>query len=321
MSLKNGLILLLLVCLPFVAFSQFDSQRTQYMYGPTAYNPGALAEKDLCNVYGDFRLQWAGFKGAPKDVTVAADLPFTIGDSRHGLGISFMDDKVGLFENMDFQVQYAFKFNLWRGNLGLGLSMGALNQTFDSQEADFTGGGELTGDDYHKSTDIMNPSGDQSEISFDATVGAYYSDEQLYLGVSFMHFNRPKFDFGDLESVEIPPLLYMTFGYYMKMSNEDYHLKPSILYSTDFNSSQLDLDLLVNYKKKLQCGLGYRLGDSFSFLVGADNLVLDGLFLGYSYDLPVSGMIKSGGSHEVCLKYSFKLDFSRKNKYKSERIL
>ena len=32
-------------------------------------------------------------------------------------------------------------------------------------------------------------------------------------------------------------------------------------------------------------------------------------------------MIRSGGSHDVVVRYSFDLNFSKKDKYKSERIL
>ena len=65
--------------------------------------------------------------------------------------------------------------------------------------------------------------------------------------------------------------------------------------------------------------MSYRFADAFVFLFGMD--VIQGLKFGYSYDLPATKMIRSGGSHEVYLRYSFKPQFVKKNKYKSERIL
>jgi hypothetical protein len=88
---------------------------------------------------------------------------------------------------------------------------------------------------------------------------------------------------------------------------------------TDFESSQIELSCLLEYDKRIRGGLSYRFGDAFVFLVGID--LFSGLSLGYSYDLPVSKMIMSGGSHEVYMRYSFKPEFSKKNKYKSDRIL
>lgn len=321
MSFKKGFVFLVFALLPAWVSAQFDAQRAQYMYGPVAYNPGATADKDMCNIYGDYRLQWAGFTDAPKNVVVAADLPFSIGDSRNGVGISFVDDKVGLFENQSFLVQYAYRLNLWHGTLGLGLALGAISQTYSGSEANFTGSSSnlQPGDEFHSGTsdDVTS---DESDMCLEAAFGAYYSDDQFFAGLSVKNLNRPKFDVSDNYTLEIPPVFYLTAGYNMAMSNENLHFKPSFLACTDFNSKQLTLDCVLDIKKKIQCGLGYRLGDSFNFLIGADN-IFDGLFLGYSYDLPVSGMIKSGGSHEICLKYSFKLDLSKKNKYKSERIL
>ena len=100
---------------------------------------------------------------------------------------------------------------------------------------------------------------------------------------------------------------------------DNLHVKPSVLFGTDFKSSVLNFTCLGEFKKRFSGGLGYRWGDSIDFLIGAN--LLNGLYAGYAYDLPVSGMIKSGGSHEICLRYSFKPEFSKKNKYKSERIL
>ena len=58
-----------------------------------------------------------------------------------------------------------------------------------------------------------------------------------------------------------------------------------------------------------------------SFMIGGE---FKGFILGYSYDLPVTAMLRaSSGSHEVFVGYSMKLDLSDKNKtkHKSIRIL
>ena len=322
MSLKKKVILLLSMLHSAAIFAQFDSQRTQYMFDISAYNPGAVADKNLFNVTGDYRLQWAGFSNAPNDVAVLADMPFGSGESKHGAGISFLSESIGLFQNQSFMVQYAYRLKIWNGYMGLGVSVGAISQSFEYGDVDLTGndGNDIDGDQSHSSDDSMIPSSDQNDMSFDAAFGAYYSDEKMYVGLSFLHLNSPKFDFGEYDKVKMQPIMYLIGGYDFEMSNTDYHFKPSVLLATNFSSSQADLDCLLEYKKKIQGGLAYRFGDSFGFLFGVENII-EGLFLGYSYDLPVSGMIKSGGSHEICLKYSFKLDFSRKDGYKSERIL
>ncbi len=316
--------LLVTVCatiLPLVGWAQFDSQRTQYMHSVSAYNAGAIAQNDMCNVLGTYRLQWAGFSNAPTDIVVSGDIPLNISGTKHGLGVTFQNDKVGLFENQAFSLKYAYQMRLWRGTLGLGLDLGFLNQAFNFDDC-VTGGSEFSNDSHKdKGSDPMlqGVSSDQNDMAFNVGFGAYYSDDEMYVGLSVLNLNKPSFEFGESEETNIPRIFYLTGGYDMALSNEDYHLKPSALFRTDFSTSQFDLDCLVDYKKKFMGGLGYRWGDSFDFLIGCN--LLNGLFLGYAYDLPISKMIKSGGSHEVCLKYSFKLELAKKNKYKSERIL
>ncbi len=323
MGVLKKLFLCFLAQIPLVAFAQFDPQRTQYMYVPTAINPGAIAEGDLVNIYGNYRLQWAGFSGAPTDVFVSADLPITISGTKHGIGVCFQDESVGLFENQAFYLQYAYHFRFLQGNIGLGLSLGAISQNFDYESADVTGNGSdpVDGDSYHSSSDPLVPSSDQNKMAFDADFGAFYSDGTFNVGVSVRHLIKPSFDFADADKIEIPRIFYFQTGYDWEVNGQNgLHLKPSFLLRSDFSSStQADFSCLAEFNKKFSGGLAYRWGDSFDFLLGA--YVLNNLFLGYSYDLPFTGMIKSGGSHEFCLRYSFKLESAKKNKYKSERIL
>lgn len=322
MCLKKLLVTVCASALPFIGQAQFDTQRTHYMYGPTAYNPGAVAQNDMCNVFGTYRLQWAGFEGAPHEVFVAGDIPLSIAGTKHGIGVSFATEKMGVFDNKTFLLQYSYKMPLWRGQLGLGLNLGMINFGYDEKYvANFTGAEDGKETPGHTAQELAQGS-ENTNMAFDCGFGAYYSDESLYLGFSVLNLNKPSLDVslnGSEDESSVARVFYLTGGYDLPLSNENYHLKPSALFRTDFKVNSFDLTCLVDYKKRFIGGLGYRFGDSFDFMVGAN--LLSGLFIGYAYDLPVTSMIKSGGSHEVCLKYSFSLEFAKKNKYKSERIL
>ncbi|HPD28143.1 MAG TPA: type IX secretion system membrane protein PorP/SprF, partial [Paludibacteraceae bacterium] len=84
---------------------------------------------------------------------------------------------------------------------------------------------------------------------------------------------------------------------------------------------QMNVNLLLDYKEKYWGGLSYRIQDAVSFILGIK--VLNGLSIGYAYDLPASKIITaSHGSHELFLSYEFGLSFGKKDKkYKSVRIL
>lgn len=306
-----------------VTYAQLDAQYSHYMDMPEAKNPGAIASNDMMNIFGVYRLQWAGFKDAPKEMFFSVNMPLTISGTKHGVGLAFSSDELGLFKSQDVLLQYSYKMKLHKGVLGLGLNIGWLSQTYDKANADFTGNGNaaIDGDDYHAQDDAYAYSGaEDNAVGFDVGVGCYYNDEKIFAGVSVAHLNSKSMNYGiDSTLMYVPRIFYLTGGYNISLSNTLYVLKPSTQVKTDFESMQVDLSCLVEYDKKINGGLSYRMGDSFAFLIGGN--LITGLTIGYSYDLPVSKMIVSGGSHEIYLRYSFKPEFSKKNKYKSDRIL
>lgn len=301
---------------------QFDAQFSQYMENQAATNPGSIADNDMLNLFGVYRQQWAGFKNAPSDMFFSVNTPVSIAGTRHGIGLSFLRENIGLFNNQSVLLQYSYKMKLLDGELGLGLNIGFVNQTFDHNSADPTGnGGQVgDGDQYHEQDDTFLSSAiEENDIAFDAGVGCFFSNKKMYVGLSVLHLTAPKMDYGGSAILYIPRIFYLTGGYNIPLSNALYVLKPSTLIKTDFSSFQAELSTLLEYNKKIQGGISYRLQDAFVFMIGIN--LFSGLYAAYSYDLPTSKMIQSGGSHEISLRYSFKPEFAKKNKYKSDRIL
>lgn len=319
---------ILFFCVWMLSFTrvsaQFDAVYSNYMELPETNNAGAVAQNEMMNLLGSYRLQWAGFSDAPVDMFFSVNMPLSISGTKHGVGLVFSSENIGLFKDQSVLLQYSYKMKLWRGVVGLGLNVGFLSQTFDFSGADFTGNGNspMEGDEYHKQDPYSSSGSGEGDnaLAFDAGVGAYYSDDEMFVGLSVAHLNSATTNFGtDSAEMYIPRVYYLSGGYNIPLSNAFYTLKPSTQIRTDFADFQMDLTCMLEYDKRIRGGLTYRLGDAFVFLVGMD--LFSGLRLGYAYDLPVSKMIVSGGSHEIYLRYSFKPEFSKKNKYKSDRIL
>ena len=94
-----------------------------------------------------------------------------------------------------------------------------------------------------------------------------------------------------------------------------------MLLRTDFSMIQAEVTARVRYNKFLSGGVAYRWKDAVTLQIGAE---YKKLFLGYSYDYPLSAISKaSSGSHEILAGYSLKLNLSgkNKNKHKSIRIM
>jgi len=305
-----------LLCSPVLVFAQFDAQVTQFMFNVQGYNPAAIGEQQMMKVFGMQRLQWVGMKNAPSTTDFSLDAPFKIKKTYHAVGVNFQNDAFGLFVNQRVGFVYAYKQKIGEGFLSIGTRLGFANMTVKGDSAYIPSGGS-----YHNQNDLEVPKSKESDIGFDMDVGVYYSHSNFDIGFSVMHLTEPMIAWGENSEFFFSRTYILSGGYKFKFPNPNYTIKPAMLIKTDFVSWQMDVNLLMEYKTRFWWGVSYRIQDAVSLLAGLR--VLNGLMIGYSYDLPTSKIIKtSSGSHELFLSYEFKLDIERKNsKYKSVRFL
>ena len=297
--------------------SQFDPQLSQYMFHNSAFNPAAVGEGDMIQITGQHRIQWVGMPNGGQTTEFSINSPFRIGKINQGIGLKFLNDKVGLFTNQSAHLQYAYKKKIGAGNLSIGADLGFESIGFrgDSVHAISIG-------DYHDLiSDTEIPKTAVVGTSFDMSLGVFYSTPKYYTGISYLHLNNPVINWGDLNKFKQYGSLFITGGYNWVLPDSKYTFKPTTLLKTDFSSLQFDLTVRMEYDSKYWGGLSYRLQDAVVFLVGIN--VGSGLSIGYSYDLPTTKIITvSSGSHELMLMYSFAYVFGKRNsKYKSIRIL
>ena len=301
---------------PVLVYAQFDAQVTQFMFNVQGYNPAAIGGQQMMKVFGMQRLQWVGLKNAPSTTDFFVDVPFKIKKTYHAVGIHFQNDAFGLFVNQRVCFAYAYKQKIGEGFLSIGTSLGFANMTIKGDSVYIPSGGS-----YHNQSDLEIPKSKESDIGFDMDLGVYYSHPNFDIGFSVLHLTEPIIRWGENSEFYLSRMYLLSGGYKFKLPNPNYTIKPSLLVKTDFASWQMDVNLLIEYKMKFWWGISYRIQDAVSLLAGLR--VLNGLMIGYSYDLPTSKIImSSSGSHELFLSYEFKLDIEKKNsKYKSVRIL
>ena len=301
-------------------FSQFDAQLSQYMFHNSAFNPAAVGEGDMIQITGQHRIQWVGMPNAGQTTFFSINSPLKIENTHHGIGFRFLNENVGLFTNQTAHLQYAYKMKLGEGVLSLGTDLGFVSLGFhgDSVKAHIPQLGE-----YHQdiTTDDQIPQISVVGMSFDLDVGAFYSTSKYYAGLSYLHLNSPTVNWSDFIDFKLYGTLFFTGGYSLTLLDPKYVFKPSMLFKTDFSSSQIDVSGRLEYDNKYWGGLSYRFQDAVVFLAGIN--ISGGLAVGYSYDLPTSQIITvSSGSHEIVLMYSFEYGFEKKNsKFKSIRLL
>ena len=311
-----------LLCVGIVK-AQFDPQIGQYMFMQATYNPAAVGDGELMRVYGSHRMDFTGIDGAPMTTYFSFSSPFTIGKTMHGAGVRFVNDQFGLFSNQSLYAGYAYKLRLGKGYLSIGTELGFMNLSFAVDSVDLGDGN----DDYHVGSDeaVPNTSGSSekgaSGMGFDLGVGVYYSAASWWAGVSYGHVTNPTLQWSDKSSIRVRGTLYAAGGYNWRLKNKDWVLMPSAMLQTDFRAWDVNLTMLAQLRERFRFGLGYRIAGSVNVILGVD--IINGLQLGYTYEMPANSLLKeSYGSHVLYLAYGFNvLKPKRTNKYKSIRYL
>ena len=295
--------------------AQYDAAFTNYWALQSYFNPASSGLEGQLSVQGAYSMQLVGFEGAPKTMLATADLPLFFLSPRHGVGVGFMNDDIGLFSNKKLYLQYAYHQPLWGGNLSIGARVGFLNETFDGSELDVIDDG-----------DPAFATNEVDGMGLDVDAGLRFSyKKRWYVGLSSMHLTAPTVKLGDdkMHEVSVSRLYYLTGGYTLKFRQPQYALYATGILRTDFQGWRGDMTARLAYngeKIHLYGGLSYSPTVSVAVLVGTS---FHGVQIGYSYETYTSGIGVLHGTHELVLGYQTELNLFKKgkNKHKSVRIL
>src|SRR5690554_802796 len=100
----------LLALASFSANAQQDPQYTHYMYNTININPAYAGSRGSLSIFGLHRTQWAGLDGAPTTNAFSVNTP--IADSKVGLGVSFVNDKLGVITENTVSVDFSYTLDL-----------------------------------------------------------------------------------------------------------------------------------------------------------------------------------------------------------------
>lgn len=321
---KKLLLLVIVMGFSCVAMSQQEPQFTQYMFNRMSYNPGYAGSSGSICASAMYRSQWMGLGldpsvsgedpgSTPTDILFTFDMPVKF--LHGGLGFTFVSDKIGYHDNLEADIDYAFRMFWGPGNLSAGVEANLFNSKIDM--SNLHGHSDLTGDHGNpisSSSDPLLSGQDASAFLFDVSVGAYYQVPGKYwLGLSVKNLlgaHSDEINFKNARTV------YAMGGYeYVPSAAPSFRIKPSFLLKTaDFSKFQADLSCLIDYRNAFWGGATYRVTDAVSLLAGVH---WQKLRVGVAYDITTSrlGGIKSGrsiGSVELYLKFCFKVVIPRK---------
>jgi type IX secretion system PorP/SprF family membrane protein len=304
-------------------YGQQDAQYSHNMFNQMTINPAYAGSQDMICINALNRNQWLGplASVAPRNMVFSANAPFTLFEKSHGGGLTIINDRQGIENNIGLKLAYAFrqKMKVGDGILSGGISFGFLNKIFDGSK--LNGSGASGTAPTEGAIDYI--SSQESPIVFDFGLGVYYKTEKVTLGISTNHPTSSM-----TSKVTNSPLpYYMVQHYYISgsykylLSNPMYELVPSFFIQSDGRSTSLNLNTNLVYNNRMWGGLSYRAGAAVTALFGLE--LMSGIKFGVAYDYDTSDIGKvSNGSLEVAVIYGFKLKKEKiPQRYKSIRFL
>ena len=276
--------------LAMVSYGQQDAQFTQYMYNTININPAYAGSRGAMSIFALHRTQWVGLDGAP--TTNAASINTPINNSNLGLGVSFVNDKIGPINE-----------NTISGDLSYTIPT--------SENFKLSFGMKATANLFNLNVDKLNPA-DQGDPQFqnlrnvftpNVGAGIYYHSDKAYLGLSVPNFIQTNRYNDNQVAIFKEKINYYLIGGYVFDLSYDIKFKPAFLTKL-VEGSPLQVDVSANFMfiEKVVVGVAYRWSAAMSAMVGFQ--VTDGMYIGYGYDLETTNLENyNSGSHEIFLRY------------------
>ena len=310
--MKKILTLIAFSTIGLAAFAQQDAQFSMNMFNRLAVNPGyAGTSQALCATLF-YRDQWDKFPGAPKTGLLSVDYGEFL-KGRAGAGLTIDEDQLGFDKTIKAKAAFSYHLHLGaEGILGIGVDAGMISKSLQGNFIAPDGTTSVQG-----GIDAAIPWSGTSATTYDVGFGLYYTNKNLYVGLSSLHLpqqtlsnsggtkpaiptnSKSYYDF----TYEVARHYYVMAGYTFIL-NPQFKLTPSILTKSDASSTQLDINLMVKWNDLVFLGASYRLTDAIPIFAGFE---YKGFKLGYAYDVTLSNIkTYSSGTHELMLGYCHK---------------
>lgn len=287
------------------ASAQQDVQFSQYMLNPLFYNAGWAGLDGTSHISAMHRTQWLGYSssfdgdgGAPSSQLITFSTPIKFKEKDLGVGVNFVNDKLGPLSNLNLEIALAYHIKMRRGQLSLGLKPAIISQSIDFSQFRF-----------NDETDPLNIGTRESQMRPDLGFGAFYSTKLYTVGIGVNHLLRPSFDYGlNSATVNLQNKVetnYNISGTYDYKVSYNIIFSPSILIKTDLNNYSFDLSGIVTYDEKIWGGASYRDNEALILLMGYSFLDDNKMRVGYAFDYVVGEQkAKQPTSHEIFIRYN-----------------
>ncbi len=323
----------LLFALALLSLSLFQVQAqqlpiySQYMMNGFLLNPAVAGHEGYTAINITAREQWLGMKDAPstyaasyqtrmlknsyisRSASIRKRKRVMSRSGRVGYGFYAFTDMAGAFNRTGLQGTYSYHIPLDKSQLSFGVSLTGYQFRINEDKMNL-----LDKDDQL----LLNTN--KSAFIPDANFGAYYTDQNLYAGVSVMQLFQTPLKMGadkDGPGFRMVRYYIAMAGYRFEL-NRDLLLEPSFLFkTTEQFIAQIDINARLYIKEDYWAGLSYRTGGSYSLVEESFNgkgsaliimggLRVDKFYFGYSFDYTFNAIgARTLGSHEISAAVKF----------------
>lgn len=299
---------------------------SQYMMNGFLLNPAVAGHEGYTAVNLTVREQWLGLKDAPSTYALTAQSRLLknsfISRSKSirrrkrvmsrsgkvGLGAYIFNDVNGAISKTGMAFTYSYHLTLRRSQLSMGASIKTFQYKIDKTK--------LILED---PDDQLIFDTDPKAFITDSDFGTYYSDKNIYAGLSIINLFESFFNLNGREGAGFKlERQYLAMAGYRYDLIDFLFIEPSFLLK--FNESavaQLDVNTKFYYKEDYWAGISYRTGSGSRIAQesisgrGASLIIMAGArvdkyYFGYAFDYSFSSIsARSIGSHELMLSIKF----------------
>ncbi len=295
--MRKTIVIIFWFLIPLFLFGQNTQFTNQYIFNPIALNPALAGSGDALSATMLYRNQWAGFQGAPKTLTFSTHSPMR--KQNMGLGISVINNQIGVSSETSLIGNYAFKMKMKKGNLAMGLGGGVvlMNNAWTELQA-------------YDPNDELIQNNSPTYIVPEISIGVYYSTKKYHIGFSIPYmlsytFNSSRDKY--IVSNEFSKYNYIMSGDYAFDLNQELQFVPSLMlkYQKESKTDFLFISRLI-FLDKFSVGTAY--DSERKLFKGMFHVQLNKQFiLGYVADFNSTKYNKSKvGAHELMIRYDFK---------------
>jgi type IX secretion system PorP/SprF family membrane protein len=270
---------------------------SQYSGNLLVFNPAYAGFNGELSMNLTARKHWVNIPGSPSLISYNAHGKIA---ARHAWGLVVQHETWAALSGTFAYGNYGYTIPMSRDALlSFGFQAGAYHHVLDYDKIQHKQPGDPVLDE-----------GRIRNTKLDVNVGAYFLTRQYYLGFSVKHLAPPKLSFSNIVSnEEWYPYMgtqFFAMGGLVLPINRDWSLRPEF-FTRYVNTTPFTINagLLGVFRNSYYLGAHFQTGQkTLSFSVRG--LIMEGLFLGYSYDMPL-GVIRTAqsGSHEISITYLY----------------